>query len=81
MTKVLQDILHKIFKIESSKARVLYARSKMSIPNESLHSNSYKHLKYVEFLELICRTAHKIFKMVDTAKHITFLEQLEMVLD
>lgn len=33
--KVLNDILGSIFKIGSSKARVLYARSKMSVANES----------------------------------------------
>ena len=53
----------------------------MSIANETLHANSYKYLKYVEFLELICRTTHHIFKMADPAKQITFPEQLEQVLD
>jgi len=51
-----------IFKIGTYKAQVLYARSKMSVANETGFSDAYKRMKYVEMLELLCRITYQVFK-------------------
>ena len=69
-----------IFKIGTMQAQVLYARCKMSIANETGNSDAYKRLKFVEFLGLICRVTHHIFK-VNTSLKLPFDKQLEYIID
>ena len=78
--KAVTDILGTIFKIGPAKAQVIYARSKMTIPNEKAHFESYKKMKYVEFLEMLCRVTHYIFKSNPAVK-IPFHKKLEYILD
>ena len=52
----------------------------MTIPNEKAHFESYKKMKYVEFLEMLCRVTHYIFK-ANPAVKIPFHKKLEYILD
>ena len=77
---VVRDILGKIFKIAPAKAQVIYARCKMQIPNETANADAYKRLRYAEFLQLLCRITHHIYK-ADRANTMPFDQQLEYTLD
>ena len=52
----------------------------MSIANETQHSEAYKRLKFVEFLELLCRVADHVYKANPTNQS-PFDEQLGYILD
>ena len=78
--KAIYDILGTIFKIGTMKAQVLYARCKMSVSNETGNFEAYKKLKFVEFLDLLCRVTEYIFKEKSTFK-LPFFKQLEYIID
>lgn len=78
--KAIYDILGTIFKIGTKKAQVLYARSKMSIANESGNSDAYKRLKFVEFLSLLCLVADLTYRENKTNPP-PFHQQLAYILD
>ena len=54
----------------------------MSVANETGNIEAYRKLRYVEFLDLLCRATVHIFKeMPVNAEKLTFDRQLELVLD
>ena len=52
---VLTNILEKLFGFSNETARIIYAKSKMIVKDESTNSDEYQKLRYDEFLELLCR--------------------------
>ena len=52
----------------------------MPIANETGNADGYKRLRFVEFLELLCRVAQILFKQ-NPQSELKLHEQLEYVLD
>jgi len=76
------NIMLKLFDIPLEKSRVIYSRSKMTIPNEIAHKDNFNKLKYVEFLELICRIAlHKFGADKEGEHELTFTEEVIVIVE
>ena len=79
---VVYNIMFRVFDIPPDKARIIYSRSKMTISNEAVNKDNFEKLKYVEFLELICRIAKYKFSLCPEDKiELTFAEQVKVILE
>ena len=79
---VVYNIMFRVFDIPPDKARIIYSRSKMTISNEAVNKEYFEKLKYVEFLELICRIAKYKFSLCPEDKiELTFSEQVKVILE
>ena len=77
-----QTMMHELFNMPIERARLIFARSKMLVPNEISQKESYDKLEYVEFLELICRIAKDKFDSCQEGKNdLTFPQQVTMILE
>ena len=76
----IRTIMEKMFGIEESVARKIFAKSKMLVLNERTQSDAYSKLRFTEFLELIGRIADHALT-VDKQTELDFEGYLQLVIE